>query len=200
MADHKTELDNHTGGLILMIIFTAVWTILSEIFFGNSDYRIVGIIFGLIILYLINAYIKFSNSKKLLPEIPVENEPNNDKWFYTVVALEGVAIFVVQNILINIGKSNLAICSIALIVGLHFIPLAKVFNRKFDYYIGIWTIAIAIIGIILITGNLYDYRMINAFVCLCCAISTTEYGLKKVRDGNLFLKKMESIINTAANK
>ena len=81
MADHKTELDNHTGGLILMIIFTAVWTILSEIFFGNSDYRIVGIIFGVIILYLITKYIKFSNSKKFLPEIPAENEPKNDKWF-----------------------------------------------------------------------------------------------------------------------
>lgn len=191
MAENKTELDNHINGLTLMIIFTTVWTVLSEIFFENSNYRVTGIAFGIVIIYLIYFYIKFNKSKKLLPKVPIKDNPKNDKWFYTVLALEGIAIFVVANILQNIGKSNLFIGSLALIVGLHFIPLAKIFNRKFDYYIGIWTIVIAIIGLVLISKNQYDFKIINAFVCMGCAISTTLYGLKKVKDGNRFLNKHE---------
>lgn len=192
MANKKTELDNHSGGLLLMIIFTTVWTILSEIFFNNSDHRITAVFFGIIIAYFIYSYLKLIKNRKVMPEIQVIRNPKKEKWFYAVFALEGVAIFIVQNILVNIHKENLSICSIALIVGLHFIPLAKVFDRKFDYCIGIWTSLIATIGLILILKNQFNYKIVNAFVCIGCALSTTMYGLKKVRDGNNFLKRTQS--------
>lgn len=66
------------------------------------------------------------------------------------------------------------------------------FDRKFDYYIVIWTSLIATIGLILILKNQFNYKIVNAFVCIGCALSTTMYGLKKVRDGNNFLKRNQS--------
>ena len=77
----------------------------------------------------------------------------------------------------------------ALIVGLHFIPLAKIFQRKFDYYIGLWTIVIATVGLILISDKKYSPNIVNAFVCLSCAISTTFYGLKMIKDGTAILNE-----------
>ena len=100
-----------------------------------------------------------------------------------------MAILITKNVLVNIDKDYLFIASIALIVGLHFIPLAKVFERKFDYYIGIWTITIAIIGLILIINKNYDYRIVNAFVCVACAVSTSLCGLKMINNGKIILKE-----------
>ena len=193
MAENITELDDHIGGLILMIIFTICWTVLSEIFFNNSDHRIVGISFGIIILYLIHSYLKFNKFNKSLPKKTIERNKKKDNWFYAVFALEGIAIFVGINILINMGKGSLINCYMALIVGLHFIPLAKIFDRKFDYYIGFWTTLIALIGMILIHNNKFDYKIVNALICMGCAISTIAYGLKKIKDGNLFLIKIRKV-------
>ena len=66
---------------------------------------------------------------------------------------------------------------------------AKIFQRKFDYYIGLWTIVIATLGLILIITKMYNYNIVNAFVCLACAISTTFYGLKMIQDGTAILNE-----------
>jgi hypothetical protein len=184
----ESELDKHISGLNLMIFFTSCWTFLAEYFLENSDYRIVGIIFGFLILYFIYSSLNFNKTSKILPVLEAAHDPNLDKRFYVVLALEGIAIFVGINIIINMGKDSLIISYIALIVGLHFIPLAKIFGRKFDYYIGFWTTCVALIGMILIINNKFDYKIVNAFVCIGCALSTTLYGLKKVIDGNQYLK------------
>ncbi len=79
MANKKTELDNHSGGLLLMIIFTTVWTILSEIFFNNSDHRITAVFFGIIIAYFIYSYLKLIKNRKVMPEIQVIRNPKKEK-------------------------------------------------------------------------------------------------------------------------
>ena len=194
MTYKRTGLDNHIVGISLMIIFTSFWTILAEYFFDNSDFRVVGITLGFVVLYLIYSFVKFNKRKTNLTEITSENKPKINKWFYTISAFQGIAIFVVYNILVNIDQLNLIICCIALIVGIHFVLLAKVFDRKFDYYIGSWTTIIAIIGFVLIVKSQYDYRIVNAFVCLGCALSTTMYGIKIIIGGNSYLKGFKSKI------
>jgi len=193
MENKKTVLDDQIGGLGLMIVFTIVWAILSEYFFNNSDHKVVLLVFGFITSYLIYTYFKFIKRNKLLPPLTIEKNTKKEKWFYTVFALEGIAIFIVKNILINIDRDNLFFSSFALIVGLHFIPLAKIFNRKFDYYIGTWTTIVAILGLTLIITNQFEYKIVNAFVCAACAISTTMYGIKKVIDGNDYLESVNKV-------
>ena len=188
MADKETKLDRPLGGLFLMTLLTIVWTILADYFFANADHKAVVITFGVVVVYFIFSYLKFNKQRINLPiEIKIK-EPKKEKAYLIIVCLEGIAIFITKNVLMNVNKDNLFIASLALIVGLHFIPLAKVFERKFDYYIGIWTILTAIIGLILISTKTYEYHIVNAFVCVFCAISTSSYGINMLNDAKKILK------------
>ncbi|GET26002.1 hypothetical protein [Prolixibacter sp. NT017] len=189
MAGKKTELDLQTDGLILMIFFTMWWVYSSEIYFNDSDYHVVGIVFGIAILYLIYSYIKLKIYKKSISVPPINDGRKKAKGYFTVVALEGAAIFVAVLILANTGYGDFIPSGIALIVGIHFLPFAKIFTRKIDYYIGLWTIIVAVVGLLLINSSQFDIKIVNAFVCLGCAISTTTYGFKMVKDGKLILRK-----------
>ena len=185
MADKETALDRPLGGLFLMILFTIVWILIAEYYFGNFDFKLLGVIFGAILIYFIYSYWKLSQRKSSLPLTIIKiGNPQKEKLYWIIVALEGIAIFVANVVLTNLKKDEFFISCFALIVGSHFIPLAKVFERKFDYYIGVWTILAAITGIVLISQKTFDYQIINAFVCTCCAISTVVYGLKMINDGN----------------
>ena len=198
MAKSKTELDIIMEGLVMMIVFTTVWTISSEGFFNNSDHSIVGFVFGIIILYQIYNCAKLKIYKKSVSASSFKSGKINGKLYFIAVAVEVIAILTVLIILVSTGNKHFIVSSIALIVGLHFLPMAKIFSRKFDYYIGFWTIIISIIGLILISKNEFDYKIVNAFVCLGCAISTSTYGFKMVKDGNLIMKEKKSR-NTATN-
>ena len=187
MAQKETKLDKLMGGLFLMSIFTTVWTILAEFYFKNADSRILGIAFGLIIIYFIYSFWNFTVKRANLPETKEDTDPKRERLFWIILTTEGVAILVAKNVLVNIGQDQLFIASLALIVGLHFIPLAKVFKRKFDYYIGSWTIVCAITGIVLILQKQYDYHTVNAFVCTACAFSTSVYGLNMISNGKKIL-------------
>ena len=189
MADKETKLDRPISGLFLMSIMTTIWAILAEYFFNNLDYKAVSIVFGIVMIYFIIKYIAFNRHKERLPQISEIKDPKKQKAFWIIFCLEGIAILLLKNILVNIGEDTLFISSMALIVGLHFIPLAKIFQRKFDYYIGLWTIVIATVGLILISGKKYSPNIVNAFVCLACAISTTFYGLKMIKDGTAILNE-----------
>eukprot|EP01132_Coremiostelium_polycephalum_P017015 gene17015-20404_t len=117
----------------------------------------------------------------------IENK-NSGKWFGIVYALTGITIFIVVNVLKWTNHFKYFIPSFALIIGLHFFPLAKIFKRKFDYYMGAWTCLISIIGIYLITRNSVSNDAIVAFVGIGCAISTSTYGLRMVLEAKKQMK------------
>lgn len=191
MADTETRLDQPIGGLFMMIVFTVIWIVLAEYYFDNADYRTVSIIFGAAIAYLIYYYWTFSKQNTRLPKMEKIKDPKKERLFWIVFVLEGVAIFLTAHFLINFGKQELFISGMALIVGLHFIPLANVFDRKFHYYIGIWTTSAAIVALILIMKSSLDYTRVNAFLCVACAVSTTVCGLHMIGNG----KKLLSMID-----
>ncbi len=187
LEKEKTTLDNVVGGLSLMIIFTTVWAVLAVYFAINVTIRgVVGGFFSVAIIYLIANYIILLNKKKHLPKIPHLIDPRKNKWYIIILMLEGAAILIGKNVLVNIDKDYLFISYVALIVGLHFIPLAKVFDRKFDYYIGAWTTIVALFGFYMITQKSMDYKMANTYVCTGCGISTLFYGMRMIKKGKQF--------------
>ena len=192
MAIKKTAIDDFTGGLLLMILFTTGWTILAAYFFGGIDYYLAAIVFGISIIYMMYSYLQLQKAASQLPDINIEPNRKKERWFYTVFILEGVAILLAQNILVNTGRHQLFIGSMALIVGLHFVPLAKIFNRRLDYYIGGWTILVAVVGLLIISRNIDEYTSVNAFVCAGCAISTSLYGFQKIRQAKVYVKQQAS--------
>jgi hypothetical protein len=58
------------------------------------------------------------------------------KRFAWIFGGEGVAIFIAVNVLANIGKSAFLLPTIGVIVGLHFLPLARLFRYSLYYWSG----------------------------------------------------------------
>lgn len=186
----KQDIDKPIGGLFFMIINTTIWTFIAAYYTENKNLQIIEILPGVIIASFLYFYFKFTKAQKKLPETVIEKSPEEkkkEKWFMIIFGLEGLGILLVKNILLNINHDELFIPFFALVVGLHFFPLAKIFNRTFDYYIGIWTCLFAILGIYLITKKLTTVNLANVVVSLGCAIATISYGIRMILEGKKLL-------------
>jgi hypothetical protein len=177
-------------GLLMMAFFTTLW---AGIAFGSLDgKKIILIIFcPLIIVFIINA-INFFIISKLFPKMSSDADKAEGKktgmWFGIIFGAEGLLIFVAINIVTNIGHADLVIPVIALVVGLHFYPMAKIFKRSIDYYLATWATLVAVCGIILVLNKTYRPEYIYAFVGIGLAVATSCYGLYMIYSGRRMAK------------
>lgn len=181
----KKQLEKVLDGLSLMIIFTIVWVMIGEVTLNGRDYWLIGAVFTLIVLSFLAFYAKFYTIAKRLPEDPVavnEDKKTKNKRFIIIFIAEGVGILVIKNILVNTGHDNWFIPGIALIVGLHFFPLAKVFNRTFDYFAGAFVCLTAITGFVLINKGFPAY-ITTPIISTGCALATSAYGTMMILKG-----------------
>jgi hypothetical protein len=189
----KKQLTDLSGGLFLMIIFTTAWVIIGEAALKDHDHGATAGAFGIIIVYFIISYIKLNKIAKSAPEDleRVEDAVNKvkKKRFYIVFALEGVLILVAQNVLANTGHQDLFFGVFALIVGLHFFPLGKIFNHTFYYAIGAWICLVAILGFILIYQQVPLYISTGA-IGIGCALATAANGIRIILLGGLTVMDM----------
>lgn len=180
----ETIIDKPLGGLSLMALLTTIWTLIGSFYIKHKDNFVLTGFFILVISIFIYFYLKLNRLKKNLSEIIVQEDKNKEKRYWIIFIAEGLSIPIAHTVLLNINKEELFISIFGLIVGLHFFPLAKVFDRKFDYYIGAWTTMVAITGIVLTTLKILNQDLINAIVCFGCAFATTLYGLKMIFEAN----------------
>ena len=61
-------------------------------------------------------------------------------------ALEGVAIFAAVSVLVNLGRRDLIAPAVAIIVGVHFLPLARSFPAPIYYLTGALLVAVGMAG------------------------------------------------------
>jgi hypothetical protein len=180
-------------GLLMMAFFTSMWT---GIAYGSLEHGIILLIlFGIIIITFISFAIYLFSIAKRFPKLESEADKAEGKragkWFGIIFGAEGLGIFVAINIVVNLGHADLTIPVIALVVGLHFYPLAKIFKRTIDYYLATWTTVIAIIAIVLILKKVYPPANVDAFVGICTAIATSCYGLYMIYTGKRFVKQAD---------
>lgn len=188
MPPTRKDLENPMGGLFLMMIFTSIWTVVAEVALDFKDYGLLGGFFGLVVLYFLAHYIKFHQVEQALPRNPDTTDTPEDRrrtrQFLYIFGTEGLAILVVKNILVNTNLDYLFIPSLALIVGLHFFPLARIFKRKFDYFVAAWTTLIGLTGLALIIQKSLPTNSAIAIVAIGCALATAANGLRAVINGN----------------
>jgi hypothetical protein len=174
-------------GLFMMAFFTGLW---AGIAFGglieNSSHWIL-ILFVFCIIFFIVQAIGFLRIAKSYPSIQSGEEAREGKkmgmWFGIIFGAEGLFIFLAVNLANNIGHPDLVIPSIALVVGLHFYPMAWIFKRKIDYWLATWATGIAICGIIFTLNKNFQNTTIQAFVGIGLALATTSYGLYMIYYG-----------------
>jgi hypothetical protein len=178
----------------MMAGFTLVW---AGIAFGGligTAYQWGLILFAIAALLFIIKGIALGKAAKLFPKVTSEadiaEEKRMGKWFGIIFGAEGLGIFIGINIAYHFGHPDLLFPVIALVVGLHFFPLAKVFKRTVDYYLATWTTLIAICGFIFTLNELMPVNDVQTFVGIGTAIATCCYGFYMISSGN---KIMENV-------
>jgi hypothetical protein len=93
-------------------------------------------------------------------------------------AIEGVAIFVVANLLVRTHHSDARFPAIAVIVGLHFLPLARGIPLRTYYTTGVVLIAIGAAGLALSDPA---RSLFVGLGCACVLWATGAYRLWEAR-------------------
>jgi hypothetical protein len=174
------------SGLLMMAFFTAVW---AGIAYGSlaGKSNVILIVFCPLIFIFILAAIYFFVISKRFPKLSNEADKAERKktgmWFGIIFGAEGLVIFIAVSVVVNLGHADLAIPVIALIVGLHFYPLARIFKRSIDYYLASWATLVAICGIALVLNKTYRAEYIYVFVGMGLAAATSCYGLYMIYNG-----------------
>jgi hypothetical protein len=174
-------------GLFMMAFFTLIW---SGIAYGGlhaGNYWPALLVFPVLsILFVVNGIKLFRIAKyfpRLTSEADIAEGKKMGKWFGIIFGAEGLGIVIGINIVIKLGHPELTMPVIALVVGLHFFPLAKVFKRTIDYYLASWSTIIAIIAIVLSLNKTFNEAETFAFVGTGIAIATSCYGTYMVISG-----------------
>ena len=136
------ELHGRGTGAIILAIFGGGWMVaalhtLPHVWFWLFPCALLPA--SLLVIWgvsLIRASNRMRESEPALTAAEVAAESAVGKRFAWIFGGEGVAIFIAANVLANIGKSAFLLPTIGVIVGLHFMPLARLFRYSLYYWSG----------------------------------------------------------------
>jgi hypothetical protein len=177
----RAALKGVATGLCLMSFFTLIWSAIAYGGLHPGGYWALVLIFPVLcIVFMINA-IRLFRIAKYFPDDTspeaVARGKKMGKWFGIIFGGEGLVIFIAINVLTNLGHPELTIPVMALIVGLHFYPLAWLYQRTIDYYLASYSTLVAIAAIILSYQKVFNQNETFAFTGVGIAIATSAYGI-----------------------
>jgi hypothetical protein len=189
----ETAVNGIATGLCMMAFFTLIW---AGIAFGGlypANYWFCLLLFPVFSIWFVINAIKLFKIASYFPKLSSEADIAEGKrmgmWFGIIFGAEGLLIALGVNVVINFGYPDLVIPTIALVVGLHFFPLAKVFKRTIDYYLASWSTIIALCGFLFTLNKTMPVNYIQVFVGVGLAFATSCYGFYMVFAG----KEVEKI-------
>jgi len=188
-----TVIRSIAAGLFMMAFFTGIWAGIAYGGLYAGPFRFGPVIFLVLIIVFVMQGIKFFRVAHHHPEIRTDAEAAEKKrvgkWFGIIFGAEGLAIFLAINIVNYLGHPDLTIPVIALVVGLHFYPLARIFNRKIDYYLATWSTIIAVCAILFTLYKTIPAPAILVFTGVGIALATSAYGTYMMIAGNRLIKQ-----------
>ncbi|HEY6899652.1 MAG TPA: hypothetical protein VI233_03380 [Puia sp.] len=169
------------GGLLGMAFFTMMWTGIAQGGLQGSDHHIQLVINAAISLVFIAAGIRLFMLAKHYPKHTTAEDKargkRTGKAFGIVFGIECTVIPITCAFLGATGHSEYILPSIALIVGLHFYPMARIFDRSIDYYIATWTSLVGLTAIFIMAEYTYSFPCIMAFLGIGVSLATIAYGI-----------------------
>jgi hypothetical protein len=177
----KAAVKGTATGLFMMAFFTMVWAGIAYGGLYGTAYAVLLFIFPLLSVFFI---VKGISLFKMAKNIPISTSAADKaeqkrigKWFGVAFGAEALGIFIGVNIVVNLGYPELTIPVMALVVGLHFYPMGKIFKRIIDYYLATFSTVIAVCSIVFTLKKLMPANYILAFLGIGLAITTSCYGL-----------------------
>jgi hypothetical protein len=118
-----------TGGVLVLGVFAVLWASAAVLGAGSPAWMIVFPVLVSAGLYL---WASRSSAPPRLPEEVWRIRRAVGIWS----AVEGVAILIAVNVLRNVGAPDAVGSAIAIVVGLHFLALARAFPQPLYYWTG----------------------------------------------------------------
>ena len=154
-------------GAIIMGVFAAIWWVVGVRASGHAStltYAIPLIVTGLIVSASLRGRDRFE-------QVSPEEDARRGRLVGIASGGEGLAIFLAMIVLGNLGLSDYAAPVIAIIVGLHFIPLARWLPARFDYFTGTLLIVLGVCGFAIPRS---DQRLLIVGVCAASILWVTS--------------------------
>lgn len=175
------------GGLLLMAFFTTLWASWSLAGLPFAAGLVVIAVFLVFVVLFVIAGIRLFALARRFPTVDTTARRTQTRSmgrrFGIIFGLEGVLIGAASGVLGATGLSDYINPVIALIVGLHFIPLARVFERTIDYWIAAWVVLTALVGIALLAFTALPVTIVWTIVALAAACGTSTYGFYMIHEG-----------------
>lgn len=185
------------SGMLMMGILTLVWAGIALGGLYTTGLWLFLLVFpvlsGVFIVSAIKLFRKVKYFPKATSEADIAEGKRMGKWFGIIFGAEGLGIFIGINIAYNLGYPDLLFPVIALCVGLHFFPLAKVFKRTIDYYIGAWSTIVAICGFCFVLDKIMPVNYVMAFLGIGIGMATSAYGIYMVLSAKEIIKTLPAI-------
>ena len=121
-------------GAMFFAIFGAAWLALWNYRAAPmrlAAYASIVLLAVLLFLFARSRYLRYAAALPAPPDSP--DQRKRERWFHIVNAGQWLLILVVGNVLVNIGHADWVLPAVVLIVGLHFLPLARLFEYRAHY-------------------------------------------------------------------
>jgi uncharacterized membrane protein (DUF485 family) len=183
------------GGMILMALFTAAWINVAAIGLRPNDliWQLIAGAFG---LWLIVTAVYFFRASRHFPRLRSDEDKAEGKkigmWYGIIFGGEGLVIGGTCATLGVTGHSAYILPATALIVGLHFYPMAKLFNRTIDYYVATWTVCVAIAALYMVSKGAGEGRVF-ILTGFGMAMATAAYGLYMTAAGRKIVRSRVAV-------
>lgn len=175
------------GGLLLMAGFTVGWASLAPYgWTGPAAVAPVVLAAAAALAFAAGAVALFREAGRFPPVTdPADAERGRriGRAYGLTFGLEGLAIFVVAATLSRTGNVDFQVPAIALVVGLHFYPMARIFDRTVDLWIASWVVAVAALGLAAVAAAWAAVPAVWSAVGVGTALGTAAYGVFMLREG-----------------
>jgi len=183
----RIAIQSIAGGLLLMAFFTMVWAgIASGGLAGFGQYAVL-FVFGVPAGMFVACSISLFRASRGFPPLTSSADKAEGKrmgiWYGIIFGAEGITIPIVCGFLVYFRQTAFILPAIALVIGLHFYPMARIFKRTIDYYLATWTCLVAFSAIAAIKNNILPQNTIYALLGMGVAVATTGYGLYMIYEG-----------------
>lgn len=177
------DLEGARAEIFHMILFAMAWVTIGEYSLDFRDYLVPAILVLVAVVILAQRSTRFYEIEEELPEGAADAGPEGRarkrtfQRYLWVFLLEGIAIMATWMILLRVGHQDWLVSAFALIAGLHFLPLAWVIKLKSYYWLGVWIIALAILGYFLASAGTITRAAADSVVSYGCAAGAIADGI-----------------------
>ena len=154
------------SGAIIMGVFAAVWWVIGTIASGRAPV----LVYGFPILVTGAVIVVGSRTERRAAGLAEDERARRGRLVGIASGAEGLAILVAINVLVNMRRIALAAPVVVIVVGLHFLPLARWLPARLYYATSALLVGLGVVGFAIADA---DVRRLVVGVGAACVLWLT---------------------------